>query len=338
MLRFIALLFLAASCSLGTVQKGGERKYAYDIQKDYSIAELKEASADMVVTSFRDPHDAKIDDLFSSKQRDLKRIGIVVFETNIQATRDGLASHDLIYPTEQGKQLMTERFLNVWEESFGLATKEIDYVPSSKIKKAAAMQQHGLEVVDYVQAKRKNQSLAPDDIFYLASGKKTATWTVFNPRGMRDLSFLLIPASELMSGPKWSEHHKVLLNQLARELNLDAVLVVMSEVNWTAHHQDKRSGETIPEELKVKIKTSTLIPMNQYQERLKALGKDGPYLNICYRSYEAEHRVPLTITAVPDDQNFETVEKNLLNPLFKLYRDLTLMSVIQITEDMKKTF
>jgi len=322
---------------MGTVKTGGEHAYFYDVQKSYESTELKELSGKVVATSKRDPREAKLQDLFRKDQKPLKRIGIIVFESQVQSTRDGLAGKNQVYVTEAGKQLMTESFLRIWEQSVPLLAGELDYVPTSRIKKSPAFHQYGMAENDFVNSKRS--SLAPDDIFYLESGKKTTTTTVLNPRGMRDMSFVLVPAYDLMGGPKWSEHNKHFLNDVAKDLKLDAAIIVMSEAYWTAAHTDKHSGEVIPEEITVKIKASTLVPLGQYHERLEKIGnKEKPGVTLCYRSYESQIKVPGAITVTDDKKNFETIEHEIISPVFKTYKDLSQMTLMQISDDLKKTW
>src|SRR5690606_32370507 len=146
-------------------------------------------------------------------QNPLKRVGIVIFESMIQPTRGGLAGNDLVYLSEAGKQLLTEKLLSVWEEVFGIVAPRLDYVSLNTIKKAPSFNKYGAAEKDYVLSSRA--ALAPDDIFFLNAGRKTTTTTLLNPRGARDMSFVLVPATELMSGPKWSEHQKHFLNDVS---------------------------------------------------------------------------------------------------------------------------
>jgi hypothetical protein len=337
MLRLFIGLFLLSSCSLGVTKNGGERAYVYDVRTQYSVPELRELSSQVVATMARDPKKGKLVDLFSKNQAPIKRVGILVFESELQPTRSGLSNADKIFLNEQGKQLLTEKLLSVWEQSFPILGEGIEYVNVSKIKHAKAFKADGFAVEDYIKSKR--EALAPDDIFYLPIGKKTATRTILNPRGMRDLSLALVPASDLMSGPKFSEHAKHTLNEVAKELNLDAMLIVMNRIHWTASHVDKKSGEILPEELVIKLEASTLIPLSKYRERMNALGhtRDIPSTTIAYRTYETILKTPVLISVPDEQQNFATIEKELLTPVFKIYKDLAHMLQISIVEDIKKT-
>lgn len=284
----------------------------------------------------RDPRVGKLGKLFSPEQSPLKRIGIVVFETEIQPTRSGLSGQDLIYVTEQGKQVLTEKLLTLWDEGVPLMAPKLDYVPSQLVKSSKALHQYGTEVTDHVKAVRT--SVAPDDILWMPSGKKTPLSTILNPRGMRDLSFMLVPASELMGGPKWSEQNKIFLNDISKELSLDAVLVLNSEISWTAPRKDKFTNENIPEELVIKIKASTLVPFGSYHERLKKTGESQrPDINVAYRHHEGELTLPIKIAVPEGERNFETIEAELLSPMFKAYRDLSLMVIHQLAREIEKT-
>lgn len=337
MLRiFIGLVFLA-SCSTKVVKTGGEGVYTYDAGRDYSVDELKSLAPQVVEITRRDPPEGKLDALFGKGRKPLKRFGILIFETQIQPSRGGLASEDRVFLSEQGKQLLTERMLKVWEESITTLAPDLDYLTSVRLKKAKAFHQFGLSENDYVRAKRT--SLAHDDIFFLPKGAKTATTTTLNPRGMRDMSLAFVPAVELMGGPKWSEQHKQFVNEVMKELKLDAVVIVMSEASWTAARIDKHSGEPVPEEIKLRVAASTLTSLSDYRERALQIGlKDVPGINVCYRAYEGKIRIPARISVPESEQSFETIEKEVLNPMLSAYKDLTIMTVEQLTGDLRKTF
>lgn len=337
MLRiFLALLFVS-SCSMGTITSGGERKYLYDVHSEYTSDQLKELYPQVVTTSLREPKVGKLDELFGPGQKPLKKVGIVIFESLIQPTRGGLAGEDLVYLSEAGKQLLTEKLLSVWEEVFGIVAPQVNYVSFNDIKKAPSFSKYGQPEKDYVLSSRA--ALAPDDIFFLEPGKKTTPVSLMNPRGSRDISFLLVPATELMSGPKWSEHQKHFLNDLSKELELDALIIVMSELSWTRAHTDKHSGVIFPEEMVVKIKSSTLVPLHSYRERLEKLKiKDAPALTLAYRTYEAEIRNPVFLSVPAEQKTFATIETEILSPLLKTYKDLTIMTIMKMSEDLKKTW
>jgi hypothetical protein len=337
MLRLIFGLLILSSCSMGTIKSGGDKVYVYDAASTYTSDDLKELSSKVVVTSKRDPRVGKLDELFGPNQKPLKKIGIVIFESSIQPTRGGLAGNNHIYMNEAGKQILTENLLSVWEQSIKLLSPEVEYVPTSKIKKAKGFHEYGQAEDNYVLSKRS--TLAPDDIFFLESGKKTTTTTVLNARGMRDMSFVLVPAYELMEGPKWSEHNKHFVNDVAKSLKLDAVIIVMNELSWTAAHTDKHSGEFHPEEIKVKIKASTLVPLHSYHERLEALkSNEKPGVTLCYRAYTTELNIPALISLPVESRNFSSIQNELLGPMLKTYKDASLMTIMSITEDLKKTW
>lgn len=337
MLRFIIGLSLLSSCSFGVIKSGGDKPYVYDVSHNYGRDELNQLAPQLVTTSKRDPKKGKLDDLFSKEQAPIQRIGILVFESEIQPTRSGLATEDQIFLSAQGKQLLTEKLLSVWEQGFSILGDGVEYVKVSKIKKSKMLKKYGLEVEDHIKANR--DSLAPDDVFFVAKGKKTAIPTVLNPRGMRDLSFALVPANDLMAGPKFSEHQKHALNEVAREMNLDAMLIVMSRINWTASRIDKHSGESIPEQVVIRVEASTLIPLSQYHARLNKLNmtRDLPNTTIAFRAYETNLKIPVQISVPVEQQNFEYIEKELLNPTLKTYNDLSQILQMRIMEDIKTT-
>lgn len=337
MLRILLPFFLLTSCSVGTVSKGGKKAYLYRIEEEYKLPALRELAPKVIKVSHRDPPKGKWTEIFEPSKKDIKRIGILVFESQIQSTRSGLASEEgLIYPTASGKQLLTEKLLTIWEEALPIVDPEMEYLPSRVVKNSVFLHQSGAEVVDHVKGPRTE--IVHDDIHYLEKGKLTATQTILNPRGMRDFSFVLVPAGELMKGPKWSEHQKHMVNEVARELKLDALLVILSEVNWHASYKDKLNGDRKPEQLEVKITATTLIPFSQYKERLgKASSGDDPMVNVALGAYQGTLTLPVSIDISFADRNIDTIKKNLLDPLFATYRDLALMTMIRMKEDWEKT-
>jgi hypothetical protein len=340
MLRFLVFILLGGllltSCSLGSKKSGGQHRYRYEPYFEYTLEDLSQLAPGVVVMEKRDPRVGKLDKLFAKEMPDIKRIGIVVFETEIQGTRSGLSENDKIYPTEQGKQLITEKFLNIWEEGMPLMASGLDYVSVADVKKSKAITQYGLSVPDYIKTERTK--IEQDDIQWLGPGKATPLFTIINPREMRDLSFMLVPASELMSGPKWSEHNKIFLNDICKELNLDAVLILMSEVSWTAGKKDKFTNVNVPEEMTIQIKGTTLIPAGKYHERLTALKeREQQVINVAYRYHEGALKLPLAISIPEEEKNFEQIEKRLLDPMFKAYRDLTLMMIDRMAGEIRKT-
>ena len=334
----LSLLFLTSCASFtNTKETGGQERYVYDNSVEYTSEELVQIAPGIVKTSFREPPAGKLATLFGKDQKPLKRIGIVVFETVIQPTVDGLAGHDKVYVSESGKQLMTEKFLSIWNQSLPILGQDFDYVSIPKVKKAKALHVYGRPVKDFVNSNRS--ALDPDDISFIPKGKLTTSATTLNSRDMRDLSFVLVPASELMQGPKFSEHNKHFLNDLAKELQLDAAILVMSKVSWTAARMEKNSGELIPEDLSVEIKSSTLIPLHNYNERLEKSGmKHGqPNNTISFRAYEGKLKFPILISVAPEEETFKTIEAEILNPMMKAYKDLAQITIVRMLQDMRTT-
>jgi hypothetical protein len=156
---------------------------------------------------------------------------------------------------------------------------------------------------------------------------------------MRDLSLLLVPATDLIHGPKWSEHQKHFINEVSKELNLDAVIVVMSQLAWTASHFNRHTGVSVPEEFSLKLKASTLVPFHSYHERLSQIHlKQNPMMTVCYRHYASEINVPLMISVPEENKNFSSINKELLLPVMKSYKDLSQMMILRLTDDLRLTF
>jgi hypothetical protein len=335
MLRFILGICLLTSCSLGVVKTGGQKSYNYDVSSNYFTEELKELAPNIIETHTKEPPIGKRADLFSAKQKPIKRIGIVVFETIIQPTYDGLAGKHKVYLSESGKQLLAENFLKIWQESFLIMSKDLTYISVNKIKRSPSYELYGTQGEDFIKVKR--QHLMPDDIFYLPQGNKTTMQTTMSPRGMRDFSLVLVPAAELMQGPKFSEHSKHFINDICKELKIDAVLVVMSRASWTAAQTDKHSGEFIPEEINLKIESTLLLPFSSYHERLRNIGSNDEFLNINlpFAYYQGHLRIPALISVSPELENFKTIEEEIIMPLMKSYKDLTQMIISKMGQDLK---
>jgi hypothetical protein len=338
MLRLIFGLFFLTACSLGTVKTGGDKPFTYDPHRQYTATELAELSPLVVTTAKKNPPVGKIDELFAPNLPDIKRIGIVVFETQLQPVLGGLSGKDKVYLSDQGRQLMTEMLFQIWTESLPLLKEQkFSFVPLNELKKTKSFSLYGQEVEDQIKSDRYR--LAPDDIFFIPPGKTISSALTTNPRGMRDLSLLMVPASELMSGPKFSEHAKYFINDVMKELQLDAVLVIKSEIFWTSGRVEKNTGNVIPEELVIDVTSSTLISFSQYHDRLKASGlKDfSSKVNVCFRSYKGKINLPIHLPSDEEDQSFNVIEKNLLNPLMKSYKDLSQMMMDQILSDLEST-
>lgn len=336
MFQKILILFLALSCSSKVIKKGGDSPYLYDFNKNYTSEELKSLSENIVATFQRNPKVGQNRDLFGPSHSPIKRVGIVVFETEIQPTRGGLSGKDIIYLTAAGKQLLTENFLSIWEQSFSTLTSNLTYISTQELKNSKSFHLYGKMEKDFVNSQRS--FIDSDDVLALQKGKNTTNHTLINPRGMRDLSLLLIPATELMGGPKWSEHQKHFVNEVAQELKLDAVIIVMSKINWTATQMDKQTGETLPEELKINLSASTLVPFRSYHDRLTKLGiKEHPVTTICYRHYEGHLKIPVALGMLSENQSFSNAQKNLLMPLVENYKNLSQMMIFKMNEDLRNT-
>lgn len=336
MLRCLFGLLFLASCSMGVISQGGEKSYVYDSDKDYTPDQLGKMSNAVIMSSRRNPPDADVKVIFNKGKFPIKKIGIVIFESEIQPTRSGLAGEDLVYLSESGKQIFTERLARIWDEILSLEDTDIEYLSLSKIKQSMAFSKFGVDVVDHVKASRS--TVEPDDIFIRKKGQKTTLVTTLNPRGMRDLSLLLVPATELMGGPKWSEHQKHFVNELSKEFGLDAVLIVFSQLSWTKQRIDKHSGEYFGDNLSLKLSSSVLIPLSKYRDRAIEVGVREPHsVNICFKSYSTSFSQPLNFDLQTGDDTFFQIQTHLMSPLFKTYRDLTFMMVSKIKDDLRDT-
>jgi predicted amino acid-binding ACT domain protein len=94
----------------------------------------------------------------------------------------------------------------------------------------------------------------------------------------------------------------------------------------------------VPEEMTIQIKGTTLIPAGKYLERLTALKeREQQVINVAYRYHEGVLKLPLVISIPEEEKNFEQIQKRLLDPMFKAYRDLTLMMIDRMAGEIRKT-
>ncbi|MFY7993524.1 MAG: hypothetical protein ACOVP4_09555 [Bacteriovoracaceae bacterium] len=335
----LSFLFIFMSCSIGVKETGGDGLYLYNPVLPYSSEDLQRRAPEFVKTARRDPSEGKLDELFAPSMPDIRKIGVISFEGMIQPTFGGLATQDSVYMSAAGKQIFTENLLRIWEQSLAVLGKDLTYVKVAKMNQAKTSARYGLDVNDYVLVKRNN--LMPDDIFYVKKGKTTTSTALMNPRGMRDLSMVLVPAYQLMGGPKFSEAQKHYVNELCKEMGLDALLVIYSNIEWTARGVDKhKNDQDIPEEARLKVEASLIVPYSNYHARLDQLKFNGikPQQTVTYRAYSTDVRIPVTITLEEEAQNFTTIEKNILAPVMDVYTQLTQMIISRMHDDVKKTF
>lgn len=335
----LAFLLILCSCAFGVKESGGDGLYIYRPELAHSSEELAKNAHEYVKTSMKDPSVGKMEELFAPGMPAIKRIGIISFEALIQPTYGGVAPENSVFLSASGKQLMVESFLKVWEQSLGVLGKDFSFIKTVKIDNAKTSQQYGTDVTDHIKVNRSHYM--PDDIFYLNKGKLTTYTALVNPRKMRDLSLLLVPAYELMGGPKFSDAQKHYVNELCKELKLDGVLVIFNDVEWSVKGVDKYSdNKDIPEEAKIKISASLVLPFSNYHHRLDLMKYKGekPQQSITYRDYKTSVRIPLTLSVAEEEKNLTTIEKNLLTPVMDVYVQLTQMIISELSDDMKKTY
>ncbi len=335
----LAFLLILCSCAFGVKETGGDGMFFYRPELAHSSEDLAKNAPEYVKTSVKDPSAGKMDQLFAPGMPAIKRIGIISFEALIQPTYGGIANDNSVFLSASGKQIMVESLLKVWEQSLGILGKDISFVKTAKIDNAKTSQKYGSEATDHIMVNRSHYM--PDDIFYLNKGKLTTYTALVNPRKMRDLSLLLVPAYELMGGPKFSDAQKHYVNELCKELNLDGVLVIYNDIEWSAKGVDKYSNnKDIPEEAKLKISASLILPFSNYHHRLDLIKYNGikPQQNISFRDYKVSVKLPLKISVDEEEKNLTTIEKNILTPVMDVYSQLTQMIISRLSDDMKKTY
>jgi hypothetical protein len=49
-------------------------------------------------------------------------------------------------------------------------------------------------------------------------------------------------------------------------------------------------------------------------------------------------KIPIFISVPQEMKNFDTIEHELIGPVMKTYKDLSQMTLLRITDDLKKTW
>ncbi len=333
-LRILLVISFCFSCSTYKAKVSGGKKNLENVDlTQLSLVEKNALANEVVLKSVRDPQEIKLDEILKPLNENIKRIGIAVFETEIQPTRSGLTNDRSIYLNDVSKALLTEQMFKVFQTQLKDKLINVEIVSHEEIVNTKANRLYGVEF-DYPLID-EDRALGQDNLFYLPAGKKTTMRSVFIPKGFQDLSIVLVPAMELMHGPKVVEHQKHFINDLSKELNLDALLVISSKVSWTRKGIDKRTQEVIQEEIKFNQTLTMHYPFGLYEKKL--ISKNKSLINkksIPILTLEINHTEPIKISVPEIEENYQTIENNFLNPFQKRYNELTELLVLKLSNDL----
>ncbi|MFA5583285.1 MAG: hypothetical protein WDA09_03645 [Bacteriovoracaceae bacterium] len=336
MLRIFFLLLLT-SCTLGSSKYGGKRVYQYDPQQTYDSSDLSKISRDVVTSYQRDPRQLTWKEAFPSKNP-IRSTSTLSFETIIQPTRSGISGSDKVYLSPKGKQLLTEKLLSVWEEAYTtVVNNEMNYFPMRKLFDDFKFHsQYGTGVKSYGGSFQ--EGLAKDDIFVMERGKRLSALALFQPHFSRDLSLLLVPGYQLFGGPRGNDYQKYYVAEAIEKFELDALYVIMVEIDWQATREDKITKKSIHQKAVIKFKITPILSYKIIEERLKDLDRNIPsnLPNLNWASYEASVDVPIDLDAITKESSFEEIDSLLLRPIFKSYADMCVMVAQRLYRDFNR--
>ncbi len=330
----LPLLFLLGCAQVRT--DGGQNSFDVATYRALGADERPTYAQTVVRREERDPEGMTIQRLRAAPQGRLKRLALVLLESEVQVTRSGLAaSGSNVYLSPRGKQMIAEEVWSAWdrrlrEES---AAMGVEWLERKALLRSPAFRRYGKIEPDLILDPRL--PLGSGDVFWKNGGEKLGMESFMLPARYQDVSILFIPAGEMLIGTKAVEHQKHWVNDLCRELKLDAVLVVGHQASWTAGGKDKRSGEEIPEEMRVAQQAVLLYPFTTYQEVGRDLGKrELPKKSIPLASYSAQVKFPVRVSVPETERTFTTIQDNVLAPLRAANEGMADLMVQRILADL----
>lgn len=341
MRSLFALAFLLSLVSCGTTRVDGGQT-AFDPQTYLGLDPENHVVYGQAVVKReqRDPEGITLDQLVHSKRGKIKKVGLVLFETQYQPSRSGLAAHGRnIYLSARGKQLLAEETWSFWDKRLRAQSgEEIAWVKRADLLKAKAFRAYGSEMDDLILSKKLK--LSDEDVFWKNGGQSIDALSLVLPRGYQDVTILYIPAMDMMGGAKLVEHQKHWVNDICAELGLDAVLLVGSKAEWTQGGEDKRTHEKIPEQMKLSLEASLMYPLGTYLaavEEVRGAGTTVQKKAAPFAYYSVRTEFPVTVTVGPEYENFATIQSNLLTPFETNYQALAELMIGRILTDIRST-
>lgn len=335
-LSLILLIVISTSCS--TTRDGGSVAFEHVYYESLTGQEKPIYAQSVVLKETRDPKEVKLEEFRTSPEGKIQKIGLVLFETVIRPTITGLSSDQSVYLSLLGKQKLTDLMHQFWvkELKLKLGKVGVELISPATLKASKEFRAYGSPVENLYQG--KIQDLNSEDIFYLPPGKKLEIDSLELPRSMQNVSLLLIPATEMMFGPKPTEHQALWVNGLCRELGLDAVIVVGTWASWVRGGIDKRTKEEIKEEMTLKMGASILYPYQTYFTLGERKGNgDLRKENIPLATYSVKVQSPVKISVEEAQENFQTIQTNLLDTFWKQFSGVSDLVMERIVTDVKET-
>ena len=314
-MKFLFLL-LVVSCAHQIVSDGGQAEFDYDFFKNMAPEERLTYAQTVVKRERRNPEGVDLDQLSEYKFTKISRIGVVLFETQIKASRSGLASDRNVYLSETGKQNLTEAFYRYFDfELKKLSrTMALDWIQKEELEASNSFRSYGSVYKDFMM--NRSKKLSDLDVFWKKGGERIPETSLVMPANMQDVSLMYVPSYELLGGAKPSQHQHHWVNEICKELKLDALVVVSIGADWNRGGVDKRSKEAIPEIMKINVKATTLYPWSTHHRILELQKRSSNQkLNMPLASYSTQVSLPVKITLNESEETFENAMKNVIYPL-----------------------
>lgn len=332
----LCLLFLI-SCAHKITTDGGQAKYDATVYEQLGPEELPTYAQTVVRRETRDPDGVSLAKIRKHPAGQIRRAALVVFETELQPSRSGLATDRNVYLSPRGKQILTNQFFGLWEaELRRLSNGTVKWTPRKKLFESKAFVSGGSIQQDYVL--RRNAILTEQDIFWRQGGQKIPEESLLMPPNFRDLSLVLVPATQFLATAKPSQHQHHWVNDLAKELELDAVIVVYLGAEWRRGGVDKRSQAVIPEEMQLSVDAAVLYPWSRYHQIGEELGKTNlQKVNVPLASYHVKTQIPVTISLPEGEETTKSARKNIIMPLRTTMVRLSTLVIERLVSDILQT-
>jgi hypothetical protein len=327
------------SCAHQVVQDGGQVTFDYDDYKNMAPEERLTYAQTVVKRERRNPEGVELEKIGQYPIGKIKKLGVVLFETQIKTSRSGLASERNIYLSESGKQALTESFYRTFEFELKKISlpMALEWVSKDDLEASRAFRSYGSVYKDFML--NRSKKLNDLDVFWKKGGEKIPETSLLLPANMQDVSLMYVPAYELMGGAKPSQHQHHWVNDLCKELGLDAVVVVSMSADWSRGGVDKRSQALIPEKMDISVESTIIYPWSTHHKILEEQKKSTTQKrNMPLAAYSAKASVPVLISIDPAQETFETAMRNVIFPL-TVYGDSLLSLVAQrIVADIYQTY
>ncbi|MFP5459093.1 MAG: hypothetical protein ACLGG7_10190 [Bacteriovoracia bacterium] len=329
-MKILGLLLVLVSCAHQVRKEGGQAPFDPATYAQLTAQDLPTYAQTVVLKEERDPEGITHTELRQSPHGQIKRAAILVFETELQASRSGLAKDQNVYLSARGKQILTEELLAHWEKELHRTTR-VEWVPRRELLSSKAYRSAGFTETDLILSSKF--SLSPEDVLWRMPGKKIPEETLLMPRNYQDISMVFVPGAQLMAGPKPSQHQHHWVNDVARELNLDAVLVVYVSADWRRETIDKNTQVKTPEGLTASVLGSLLYPFSKYHA---AVAEKSSYsvakVNVPFGVYSLKATKPLTITGAPE--TFDGAQQSVITPVRETVEQMTTLLIERMASDL----